>query len=731
MKKASKKPIKVGVIKHLPLGLSVELENGQRGIVRIREISWNDEKRADWKKNHPPGWKGLAVPLFSEDDEVLELSLRLAENDPWKELIQQGQLQKAFVGVVVGMIGYGAFIEIAPGVSGLLHRSQLPDWVKDEPTNLFWPGDKVKVTIREVDYEQRRISLGFLFSQTPDELKNSKSNLKKDELLRHDANLFLTEFLKKGTHRKHILVVEDEPEQRAALTNWLHRVGQRVDTASSAEKALAFLEKNQPDIAILDVGLPKMDGIQLAEIILERWPSVRVINATDWARADEMAEALERIQTRGVDLLIKPLLPEDIIRILEDRPGETPAPTTDIHEAKPTLPEISGSKKSQKIKTLLSDFRVLLGFEQVILFMLDPTQRLVSVSEQSGGVPLVKKAFPALIFSPVRDVAEDRKVIFASEILPQEKERFHYLTELFPNMVSCIGVPIPAQTSANYAFFAIDKNFRSIGNEQRIYAKSLALALGAVLEQYAFQERSILMQRAALIGQLTRALVHEINNLIAPLASRLGNLQEKLSRLEKNSSSPELQEQRNKLVENELLEFQAYIRKIISTTRMFGHIASKEKNEALRVDEIISETIFLLRDTGNRLHVSLFFSPPTEFLVIQNQGAVLEQVLLNIILNAIQQVSELRPETGGWVKISAQSHPTRQSCISILVEDNGPGVHISLWEKIFEVGFTTRREGSGIGLYISRTLMEQMSGRVYIQDSQILGGTIFALEIPR
>jgi signal transduction histidine kinase len=51
-------------------------------------------------------------------------------------------------------------------------------------------------------------------------------------------------------------------------------------------------------------------------------------------------------------------------------------------------------------------------------------------------------------------------------------------------------------------------------------------------------------------------------------------------------------------------------------------------------------------------------------------------------------------------------------------------------EKIFDAGFSTREDGSGIGLYISRNLINDMGGKIYVRESFVLGGTTFALEIP-
>jgi signal transduction histidine kinase len=189
---------------------------------------------------------------------------------------------------------------------------------------------------------------------------------------------------------------------------------------------------------------------------------------------------------------------------------------------------------------------------------------------------------------------------------------------------------------------------------------------------------------------------------------------------------------REQLLTNGLEEIQRNFKKIVNTTRMFRRVVAKGRNEILRVDEIINETIDLLRDTSDRAHIRIVFLPPPQLVIIRNQGAVLEQILLNVILNALQQIAELRPDAGGWVRIWIEQNcdSINEGVIRILIEDNGPGIHTKLWEKIFNVGYSTREDGSGIGLYISRNLIGGIGGRIYVQESIMMSGTIFVLEIP-
>jgi signal transduction histidine kinase/DNA-binding response OmpR family regulator len=699
------------------MGLGVEAENGQPGIIRVREISWDPGRLTRWKQSYPVGWSGEAYPLSASKGQIKEFSLRLAESDPREEIQQTIGRGKSYEGVVTGIVGYGAFIEIASGITGLLHRSQLPAWAKAPPIQLFWPGDRVFVTVQEVRYRDRKLVLGFHESagQTgQQDLPGNVHPLNQWKDFDHEVDLFL----KENTRKKHYLVVEDDPEQSMNISSWLRHLGQRVDVAVRAEDALAFLEKITPDVAFIDVGLPNMDGVELSGIILEKWPRIRVVVTTDLARAESVMDGLEELQQRDAELLIKPLLPEDLIGIIRKTGSKRSRKRTEQQnpELSDMIPDQASRIRSSNLKrNLLDRLRRYLGFELVILFSIDKTHRHVSILECSGDEMMLNTtAVPQLIYSPVRDVAEDQGIVVINDIESYSRDRFRYLLELYPDLTACIGVPVSSRMPSDFALFALDKHPHQISPEQKIYVEAMALAVGTYVEQENFNERSVLIQRSALIGHLTRGMVHEINNLVGPLHSRLDNLQVKLKRIEKTQDQAALPGLDNAMITNELIEIQNNVRRIITTTRMFGRIAAKGKNEVLRVDEIIDETIHFMRGISERSHVKISFTPPEHLLIIKNQAAALEQVLLNVLLNAVQQIAELRPDLGGWVHVGIDppyemGGPT---FFRSLIEDNGPGIHTGLWDRIFEAGYTTRADGSGIGLYISWKLMEGLEGRI-------------------
>ncbi len=715
--------VHVRVLKHLPQGLSVILDNGERAIIRVREISWDNEDIANWRNNYPIDWEGYAFSIPAQKGEVREFSLRLTEKDPWDEMAKGFDKSRVYEGVVGGSFDYGAFIEIAPGLSGLLHKSQIPAWVQTPVTDLLWHGDKVLVVIRDMDHMERLMNLslapaGDLTGETLPIAVNQPT-------VKSEAGSRVEGSVSEDIPRRHILVVENDVSQSLVVCGWLRELGQSVDPVFSAEKALEFLEKTQPDVALLDIGLPGMSGTDLAKVILEKYPHIQIANATDWAHANKIKDTLDELQTLGAKLLFKPLLPEDLIAFLtSDEKLEVVVP----QEAKKlSLADIPKLDAKKSIHMLLGTCRKHLGVEQVFLFSLDTAQRRVGIMERSVEGLINKGSIPQLIYSPVRDAAEDRELVIAGEITERESKRFHHLLEFSPNMVSCIGVPVPSQTDIKYALFVMDKRARTFGGESKIFVEGMALAIGAALDQNNLREKSALMQRSALIGNLTSGMMHEINNLVGPLLYGSNSLKKKLNQLEKETEKPNYTD-----INEEIAKVQQDVRKLINTTKAFTRIAAKGREESLRVDEIIEETLLLMRDISKSAKVNLYFEPPTKLLVIQSQAVVLEQIMLNVILNAIQQIAELRPSIGGWIKIHTDffNEAKDEMKCRIFIEDNGPGIHAKLWEKVFEMGYTTRREGSGIGLYISRNLIRDIGGEIFISQSRILSGSIFVLEFP-
>jgi DNA-binding response OmpR family regulator len=111
-----------------------------------------------------------------------------------------------------------------------------------------------------------------------------------------------------------ILVVDDEPSVCLALEGVLSRQGYQVATAANGDEALKFMERLPVDLALLDLNMPGMDGIQLMGEIRRRWPRTQIMILTGYGTLET---ALTALRQGAHDYLLKPSSPHDIIASVE------------------------------------------------------------------------------------------------------------------------------------------------------------------------------------------------------------------------------------------------------------------------------------------------------------------------------------------------------------------------------------------------------------------------------
>jgi len=109
----------------------------------------------------------------------------------------------------------------------------------------------------------------------------------------------------------------------------------------------------------------------------------------------------------------------------------------------------------------------------------------------------------------------------------------------------------------------------------------------------------------------------------------------------------------------------------------------------------------------------------------------LRLAIMNLITNAVQMVALLRT-TGGLVQceVVEETDASGQRFASVLISDNGPGIHSYLWGRVFMPMYTTRKEGLGMGLFLSREACRSIGVSLELRESVLLSGTTFCLSIP-
>jgi small subunit ribosomal protein S1 len=147
-------------------GAFVELEPGIEGLVHISEMSWTRNVRHPSKIVSIGETIEAVVLKVDENEEKISLGMKQTEQDPWMVLPLKYPVGTRLEGKVRNLTSFGAFVEIEPGIDGLIHISDM-SWTKrvQHPSEVVKKGDSVEVLILNIDAENKRISLGLKQAQ--------------------------------------------------------------------------------------------------------------------------------------------------------------------------------------------------------------------------------------------------------------------------------------------------------------------------------------------------------------------------------------------------------------------------------------------------------------------------------------------------------------------------------------------------------------------------------------
>jgi small subunit ribosomal protein S1 len=140
-------------------GAFVDLD-GIDGLIHISELSWSHV-------NHPSEVVAIGDTVrikvldIDRDRQRISLGLKQTQEDPWQRVISTHRPGDVLEGSVTKVVAFGAFVEILPGVEGLVHISELADHHVENPSEVVGPGAKLNVKILEIDEDRRRLSLSI------------------------------------------------------------------------------------------------------------------------------------------------------------------------------------------------------------------------------------------------------------------------------------------------------------------------------------------------------------------------------------------------------------------------------------------------------------------------------------------------------------------------------------------------------------------------------------------
>jgi C4-dicarboxylate-specific signal transduction histidine kinase len=221
------------------------------------------------------------------------------------------------------------------------------------------------------------------------------------------------------------------------------------------------------------------------------------------------------------------------------------------------------------------------------------------------------------------------------------------------------------------------------------------------------------VSRVTTMGELTASLAHEVNQPIAAAVTNANTCLRWLTR-----DHPDLEEARE--AASRIVKDATRAAGIISRVRLLFKKSAPQR-EFVDVNEAIREMIVLLRSEATRYNITVRMELAADLPRIMGDRVQLQQVLTNLIANSIDAVKEV----DGVRELAVKSQGTEKEEILVSVSDTGVGLPPEQTEQIFNAFFTTKPHGTGMGLRISRSIVESHGGRLWAADNSPRGASFY------
>jgi PAS domain S-box-containing protein len=223
--------------------------------------------------------------------------------------------------------------------------------------------------------------------------------------------------------------------------------------------------------------------------------------------------------------------------------------------------------------------------------------------------------------------------------------------------------------------------------------------------------------RVTTMGELTASLAHEVNQ---PIAAAVTNANTCLRWLA--GDTPNLEEARE--AASRIVKDGTRAADIISRIRLLFKKGTPQR-ELVDVNEVIREMVVILRSEATRHTIAVRTELATDLAQVMGDRVQLQQVMMNLMINGIDAMKE----ADGTRELAIKSRRAEREQVMVSVSDTGVGLPRQKVDQIFNAFFTTKPHGTGMGLSISRSIVESHGGRLWAADNSPRGAS-FHLILP-
>jgi PAS domain S-box-containing protein len=514
--------------------------------------------------------------------------------------------------------------------------------------------------------------------------------------------------------RPTVLVVEDHPEMRRFIAETLSR-DYRVITAPDGLEGLARAIAERPDLVVTDLMMPKLGGDEFVKHLRAHrslpQPPILVLSAkADGSlRLKLLAESVQdylvkpfaadelRVRVRNLVALkrTKDLLQEELASQGED----LAILTSELIESKRLIEE--NLEAQRQFSALVKNSRDFIGFtsrEGRALFVNSAGRELVGLSEED-----IQQTFPLdYVIEEDRDLVRTGMAIAMERGNWEGEVRFrHFRSGTVIPMHQTIFVVDPMESGGRIGLATISRDIR----ERKRNEEGLRQAHAELAH----------VSRLASMGELSASIAHEVNQ---PLSAVVANA---------NACARMLRAQPLDLVELRLAisEIEASGRRASEIiTRIRSQVKKSDSHKhKLDINDLIMEVMPLIRGELDRHQARLDTQLERSLPPILGDRIELQQVLINLLINGMEAMLATDPRA-----LTVRSQLATSGEVVVAVCDSGSGLPTDHVGRLFDSFFTTKPDGMGMGLPISRSIIEAHGGRLWASPNPTGGATFqFAL----
>ncbi|MBV1873426.1 MAG: response regulator [Gammaproteobacteria bacterium] len=491
-----------------------------------------------------------------------------------------------------------------------------------------------------------------------------------------------------------LLIVDDEPKITELLAFSLRKKPFDIKTAQSAQQALDIMSDQGVDILVTDIRMPEMDGLELCRRVRNKFPLIQVIVISAHGDVDSAIEALKL----GVaDFLQKPVDP----KVLEISLKSSADKWHLINELNKARRELELEKELIKVTfDSIGDGVIATDVDGKVTMFNKISEELTGWSEREAiGKPLTEVFH--IINENTRVICDNliENILETGCIIGLANHTALISKDGIERSIADSAAPIRNRNSEIVGTVLV---FRDVTLENRV---NVELAKTEKLES---------------IGILAGGIAHDFNNILTGI---MGNIDLAIAKIASDNeaisllSAAEKAVQRASKLTQQLLTFSKGGEPVLELESIY--------------DLVRESADFTLMGSG----IACRIDRGAELWAAHVDRGQISQVIQNIVLNARQAMPE-----GGAIHILCENFVKHANSSSILpispgdymriaITDEGVGMHPGLLETIFDPYFSTKQEGSGLGMAITLSIITKHQG--YIECESTPGqGSIFTLYLP-